>query len=575
MSSIIGIIPNNKNDYTKVLSGICNSMVLHHKSNEIQFCAGGQKQNLFYSEKNKWIVTGIGLTNNSQNNKIFNQNDWESLFIQKDFEDKLKQLNGHFVVIRWSDNKVTFYSDVLGLREISLIKTNKGIYFSTDITRLSKFTDLELNFTEFGSRWMLFNQISDKSIFKNVIRVVAGKSVTVSLDVNNISIKDYNWLPSASKKNFGYEEFSSKLTSLINLTIPKTHNISLSLSGGMDSRVILSYLLKNNLSFDTHTFGNPAHPDSLIAKKIADRFKLIHEQINLGLPDKNKAIKDISEYTSQTLVNNAASSIMQLQNYWELNDRNIVLVDGGFGEIWRREFFYKLFLRGKDALLNKEIKKIIQYLKLYRADIFNSVFVEEMGKGIESQLNNIFSKLPKISKNDLGNWLDLFAIKTRITNYYSHEQARLDNNLISIMPFLQPGILKELFNMPISLRQNGKLYRKIINSNFPELKKIPLAKGQSIHPYFMNSLQSRLWSIIQKKVGLNHYKENNSLVLLNNLKEFIYDTVNSRAVIETPYYDISKIRKVVDEFYGGNEKYSNELDWWLSFELFRQKYKNS
>lgn len=575
MSSIIGVIPNNKNDYTKVLSGICNSMALHHKSNEIQFCAGGQKQNLFYSEKNKWIVTGIGLTNNSQNNKIFNQNDWESLFTQRDFEDKLKQLNGHFVVIRWSDNKVTFYSDVLGLREISLIKTNKGVYFSTDTTWLSKFTDLELNFTEFGSRWMLFNQISDKSIFKNVIRVVAGKSATVSLDGNNISIKDYDWLPSASKKNFGYEEFSSKLTSLINLTIPKTHHISLSLSGGMDSRVILSYLLKNNLSFDTHTFGNPAHPDSLIANKIADSFKIKHEQIHTEFPDKNKLIQDISDYTSQTLVNNAASAVLQLQNYWELKGRDIVLIDGGFGEIWRREFFYKLFLNGKNALLNKGIKKIIPYLILHRSDIFSSEIILQMENGIELQLDELFTKLPEVRKDDLGNWLDLFAIKTRITNYYSHEQARLDNHLVSVMPFLQPSILKELFNVSPNLRQNGKLYRKIIKSNSPSLRKFALAKGQSIHPYFMGSLQSRLLSLIQRKLGISNYQEKNSFVLLTNLKEFIYDTVNSRAVIETPYYDISKIRKVVDEFYGGNEKYSNELDWWLSFELFRQKYNNS
>lgn len=575
MSWIFGTIPQNGKNYTESLSRIDNDKFLTHNTREVQFFAGGFEQNLFYSEQNKWVVAGIGLTSNFQSSKILNYNDWYHLLKRKNFEDKLKELNGHFIIIKWSDNKVSFYSDVLGLREIYLLKNNNGVFFSTNATWLSKFNDLELNFAEFGSRWMLFNQISDKSIFKNVVRVVAGKTATVSLGDNNISINNYNWLPSNSEKKFGLKEYSSNLTSLINLNIPKTHHISLSLSGGMDSRVISSYLLKNNLSFDTHTFGNPNHPDSLIAKKIADSFKLKHEQINLDFTDKNKIIQDISEYTSQTLVNNAASAILQLQNYRVLNGRNIVLVDGGFGEIWRREFFYKMFLRGKNALIERDMSKIIPDLILQRADIFNNNSMLQMKKGIEVQLNELFTKLPNIKKNNLGNWLDVFAIKTRLVNYYSHEQARLDNNLVSIMPFLQPSILKELFNMPISLRRNGKLFRKIIKSNAPKLKNFALAKGEFTYPFFMGSLQSRLLSLIQRKFGVNTYQRNSSLVLLNSLKEFIYDTVNSKTVMETPFYDMLKIRKIVDEFYAGNKNYSNELDWFLTFELFRQKYQNN
>jgi len=45
--------------------------------------------------------------------------------------------------------------------------------------------------------------------------------------------------------------------------------------------------------------------------------------------------------------------------------------------------------------------------------------------------------------------------------------------------------------------------------------------------------------------------------------------------METPFYDMLKIRKIVDEFYAGNKNYSNELDWFLTFELFRQKYQNN
>lgn len=125
----------------------------------------------------------------------------------------------------------------------------------------------------------------------------------------------------------------------------------MSLSGGMDSKVILSYSLKiKEINFDTHTFGDPNHPDSEIARSIAKGFGIGHEQFNQGIPDAEKSIEDIREYTSQTLVNNAASAVLQLQNYSYLKGRNVVLIDGGFGEIWRREFFYKLFTWQESAV---------------------------------------------------------------------------------------------------------------------------------------------------------------------------------------------------------------------------------
>lgn len=212
---------------------------------------------------------------------------------------------------------------------------------------------------------------------------------------------------------------------------------------------------------------------------------------------------------------------------------------------------------------------------LHRADIFNNETSEVMAHGIEAQLNELFTKLPSIRKDNIGNWLDVFAIKTRLTNYYLHEQARLDNYLTSVMPFLQPSIMMDLFNMPTSLRQNGKLFRIIIKSNSPELEKYALAKGLSTHPYFLNSLQSRIWGIARKKLGLVSYQNKNSDILLKNFKEYVFDAVNSREVKETSYYDYTKVKNIVDRYYNGDLSYSSELDWWLSFELFRQSISHN
>lgn len=441
MSWIIGAISTERINSDIILSSFDEKIDYKYETDKIKLYAGCLSENLhFHRDKNDdkkgWIVAGIGLQNNGNTTDILRKDEWAKILERDDRREIIKKLDGHFIIIEWDANSLSFYSDVLGLRDIYVAQNKNIVFFSTNVIWLSRLVNIEIDFSEFGSRWLLFNQISDKSIFRGIHRVVAGKSAIISLNQNlSIEYSDYNWLPSNRTKQFGIEEFSSKLNSLVRINLPKEKHLSLSLSGGMDSRVILSFLLQNNdLAFDTHTFGNPTHPDSIVAQEITDKLTIQHEQFNAAIPTADICIDEISRYTSATLVNNAASSFLQLQNYSFLNDKSVVLIDGGFGEIWRREFFYKLFLQGKNALLERNTTKIIPYLMLKRADIFTTEVFEQMMKGIAIQLDELYAKLPKIEIDSIVNWLDLFAIKTRLINYYSHEQSRLDNYLIILNP---------------------------------------------------------------------------------------------------------------------------------------------
>ncbi|MDZ7623677.1 MAG: hypothetical protein U5J96_04410 [Ignavibacteriaceae bacterium] len=60
--------------------------------------------------------------------------------------------------------------------------------------------------------------------------------------------------------------FSLSVNKLLSISDKK---ISLSLSGGLDLRFLLSYLANKNSDFwDSHTFGDPNHPDSKIASDL-------------------------------------------------------------------------------------------------------------------------------------------------------------------------------------------------------------------------------------------------------------------------------------------------------------------
>lgn len=573
MSWIIGASGNISRELIKKIKSFNTNSIFQIDEPNLFVIAGGNPGTLFYSGKdsaNKFIAAGIGIQYNGEQTKFLTENDWGQITSERETQ----KLNGHFVLLRWNNNEIKIFTDILGLRDIYITRlSNDVVLFSTRVDWIAKITRAKLNFKEFGSRWLLFNQISSKSVFENIERITAGTKVNIKRSSGEVTTSRFNWQQSFTKTNYSTLDFSKTLNDFISFPLINQQKLSLSLSGGMDSRVILSYLLNSKYKdWYTHTFGDENHPDSLVAKKITSNLGVIHEEINMSFPEDDSIIKKITDYASGTLVNNAASGFLQLRNYNKLVGRNEIIIDGGFGEIWRRDFFNRLLVTGRNALMNNNAKEIVPYLAIHRANIFNEDVRLKMLNGCEEQINNIFSELPDMNEIGIENWIDLFAIKTRLVNYYSHEQTRLDSLVMCYMPFAQPFLLDNILNISIEQRRNGNLFKKLIRNNYTPLLKYPLAKGQLTHPFWLNTIQSRIWNIAHKKLRLKTHRDNSSEKLINSLKIFINDSINSTSIKEAGIYDCNKLRSLSQSLSAGNTAAINihELDWWLAFELFRQ-----
>ncbi|MHB8931191.1 MAG: asparagine synthase-related protein [Melioribacteraceae bacterium] len=574
MSWLIGVSGKPPKELIEKIKLVASKPIAEIDNNDLYILTGGNHKTCFYSTENitddSFIAVGVGVETSKKQIKFLGTNDWNAV------SGNTHNLNGHFVLIRWNNTEIKIFTDQFGLRDIYLFKNSNGnILFSTRVDWIAKITGAKIDFREFGSRWLLFNQISSNSVFEKIERINSGTEATINRTNGNFLIHKNDLPIRKSEHKYMLEEFSNTLESCITFPLLNNqHRISLSLSGGMDSRVILSYLLNNNHnSWNTHTFGNENHPDSIVAKKITSDLGIAHEHINLPLPEVDRLIDEIKDYSSGTIVNNAASGFLQLRNYNELVGRDEIIIDGGFGEIWRREFFNRLLITGSKALRDKNEKEIIPYLRISRADIFNEEINKKMLQGCEEQLRNFISDSPNMDEIGIANWVDLFAIKTRLVNYYSHEQTRLDSLVICYMPFIQPILLDNILSLDLTMRKNGKIFRELIKKNFKPLEKYPLAKGQITHPYRLNTIQSRVWHIIHKKLKLKEYVDNTDHQLINSLSIFIQDTINSQSVKECGYYNYDKLLTLSNSL-SKNEATKrdlHEIDWLLAFELFRQQ----
>lgn len=565
MSWIFGFY-SKKNIDTKFISKYHPPSIESICNNTYYIAIGGNKHNLLYDKHNpkiKYFMCGFPILNLPL--RLLGKDDLDNIINSS--LDSIEMLNGHFCGVLLKDESISFFTDKLGLREFHIYENETGWYFSTRLDWLLKVNHFEINFEEFGSRWKLINQLSNKSIVKNIQRINSG--LKTRIDRNRIEVAERNWFPQKSN-DISVKDFIDILRENIFIGKYNSSKISLSLSGGMDSRVILSFLLSGNYeNWDCHTFDSDSKMDSTIAEIISQDFNIRHKMLSSTYYSEDIILSELDDYIGVTYLAESGFISRKLMHYKSL-PKDSLIIDGGFGEIWRREFLTRLYHFGKNDILNKNIQNISRYLIHHRADIFNEDCNTTMQNGIYNQIRAIFIDLPPVKEIGLSNWLDLFSLKTRLSNYYGPEQGRIDDYVKSYMPFVQPNLLENLLNVSVNIRKDNRLFKKIIKSNQSKLSKYNLAKGNMSYPFWLTPIMKRIFFQVHNKIIGSD--DNHTIDLyLNNLKEFALDIVSSKSVKEYSPYNYNFINNTMISYYKGNTELRKIVDWFITFEIFRQK----
>jgi hypothetical protein len=512
-----------------------------------------------------WILLGLGIVRHREYSTVLSNHDWQSILSSE--TPHLQTLDGHFVAVKWGSSKIQCFTDQLGLRTLYLAKLERGFALSSRLDWLARLASKsEIDFEIFGSAWLTFNQLSSESPMRGIHRL--GPGGYAECTPSTIHIENRPWTP-----RFFKESDHSTTSILQALTRPRgmqTHYVSLGLSGGLDSRVLLALMLSNReREFYLHTFGNPEDPDVSISERLADSEALERIHFNDVVPSTDTCLAMLREYVGQAGVIEPASSILKLRYYSQLHAQQKMMIDGGFGEIGRRQYLNRLLLRGKKAIQAGKTELILPYLQMPRGFIFLEDIRNIMYRGTERQIQSIWDEMPDVNQFGVENFLDLFAVRTRFPNYGAPEQARLDTQIPNYMPYAQPSYLHAMFNTPVSQRRNGKAYRRIIRDQRPALVKFPLAKSGTTYPFSFGTLSAWFWTKAKSKAGFS-FVDPAPIDLLSRLSEFIQDTVHSSELSYWAPYNHSSILHTVEQYYKGRKELAPQVDWWLAFEIWRK-----
>jgi Asparagine synthase len=477
---------------------------------------------------------------------------------------KPQKLFGHFIYINYSDNRIIISNDTFGLRELYYFENKEQIIFSTRIDLIQcHIADFKINSEVFSSLWLTNFQLSNNSIINEIKRL--GPAGTIYYDWKELRISNNKFTKSVLPDSV--ERFPELVSKYCNNNFHSYENMSLALSGGIDSRFILSILLKNEQKFHCHTLVNEENNDLKISEEICRKFDIKHEL----LPRENLSIAE-SEDQILSYYKNIPPTIPLTQlldfGFYGINHlKDNILLDGGFGGFYRRQYLNKLYLKGLKKFDIDSAEEIRDLLFAPKPPIFNNIFQDQLEKSLYNIVVEMISGFAS-SKNesDLAEILDLISIEFMLSNIYGSGQTILDQKLVSIMPLAQKDVIDFGMNIFLGVKKDSKLFKNLIRNNETKLAQINLVNNNLENPFYLNYKLAMIKLLLHRKfIKSNNYER---YIIFMSSKEYIYDLLSSNSVKNNDYLEYKENMKMVSQFFNGDLSKGEYVDWLLTFVLW-------
>ncbi|MDY0223048.1 MAG: asparagine synthase-related protein [Desulfobacterium sp.] len=348
---------------------------------------------------------------------------------------------------------------------------------------------------------------------------------------------DFNtddFLSSSSQLKTQYiEEIADVLFKIVtdNLSGRKDTEVSLTLTGGMDSRVILACLLKADVKPNCLTYGNPDAGDIYFARNLARAFDLPFHNAVQQEPDKEWYYKWVLETIK---IDNGNSHLHRahrtaaMAEHAEKYSPKVLFTGHMGGEGLRglgyNNYFASPFFQIVNEGLGEPMKTLKKTLKEY--------FLHTDRLDFDALLDEILS-LPWMRHNRETN--KLFFLYDLVGKIHHAQDIRLYSHYVSnVVPvYLQKEYLEVLFRSPFHFLAKKKglagrlanpyVHCKLIEILYPKLLEYPLSNGYRPAEYLKG-----LWYYVPVKL-YRSFKQKKQFAPSFSYGQWYVDFVNEQS----------------------------------------------
>jgi len=376
------------------------------------------------------------------------------VYSKGELDEFLSTLNGYFTLAIYDklNESLTLVTDRFGHRPLYVWQSvtnssNKILGFASEIKALLLHPEHEVlcdkskakMFVEVG------HMLGQDTLFANIDRIAPATKIIIDCSSQEYTQKQY-WQWSDIKKNkaISFEQATDDLYFYFEQAMKRClnsisqNNLSVTLSGGLDSRVLLASA-KNNFSgnINTFTFGQKGCDDIEIAAQVCQ-------------------VADVSN----TVVN------IEQENWFDGREEGVWLTDG-LKNILHMHTLSSLDKISHDSnyLLNGYIGDVVLGGSYLYADIGD---LSTSGARITQSYQPYAEISGKDEKYCQFEGTDPYLIYNRGVRFVSAGSDLLSHKVNNLKPFVDNDLIEFAYSLPDSYRQDSKLYKAMLLKYYPD-----------------------------------------------------------------------------------------------------------
>lgn len=483
------------------------------------------------------------------------------VYLYKKYGEKFIQyLKGTFNLIVLKNGKFKLYNDHIGLKKFFIYEANSEFLISSDINYITRNKELQLDKTGLAVNSLFHHFTGGVTLYKNVRTSPNASEITFSDKLETEVYWSYKELAEFERQNLSFDNFADKITHITKgyLDYIGSDKISMTLTGGMDSRTILALLLKLGYKPNTFTFGRGVSADVEAAKKIAKSFNLKFNNYAVPNPTSewyDSLTDEIVEMGNPLIHIHRAHRLDAIKKEIEHNPDVKVLFTGAMGGEGIRGLHY-------DNLIVTNFVK-----RLHQGDdntIMNEVLYDYFIDQDKIDIDDVHGVVKKLNYfSDDRKLNEFYVLYELVASLHDYQDLTIYQNKLPyvISIFLDIDYLEMLFSSQHSLfdKDNlaGNQFKRI---NIPEvhcnlidriyrpLSKFKFVNGFSPREFLTNKYYYLFLRAVRKKFG-KKYPPN--FPYSDWYHSFIAENFNK---LDSSLEEIIDINRAKESFVGGNHK---------------------
>ena len=489
-------------------------------------------------------------------------------------------LNGHYVVviIDYKSKSVKIINDRYGLAPCYYY-SNAGLFlFSSELKAIASYDPIPLHCKLDGiAQFFQLGHFVDETTLLEGVKCLPPASCLI-LQHGKMSIETY-WecLPKDSGNMKSQKDYLSEIEFLFKQSLERRitdgEAFGLSLSGGIDSRVILSCIDKKKYPIQSFTRGQEGCLELLVAEQVARAHGISHR--SYFFPDDY-----LKRYATQMVSHNdCVAPIYDAHAIFPVADfphRECFILNGFCGEVWRG-FWKSARLRRCARQHPKDFPNLF-YQKNYPLpdEQLQQLFLPDVWKHLKGVCKEYFTKICANINRDFSpiKKLALLYLQQRARRYIIGGPLILSQKFGYRSVYTDNDLLDAVFMLPDTLMFGKKIPNYIIDKNSPHLldimyEKTRLPLSSSSARVYANKLANRWKKYLhlpqRSPIRVTDY---DSWICKEN--EFVRDVLKFKTIQQRKLYNVGFIEQVLNKHEEGNPIYSRLFYRLITFEIWYQ-----